>query len=178
MIFPKHKRHHHRHRSRSTSSTATKRVSWSSVEIREYDCTLGDHPLCSDQLPISLDWSHTKGIRKSLNGSSRCPERMSTYVFPRRLTYEDRLRRLYGHDIDVDDDDDDDSSIFSFLQSTDFRFAMPSATEIHRSTRRSLMDEIDYYDEEEGHAHHSPKEVIYCPHILQDDGEEDDKSKD
>ena len=130
--------------------------------------------MCSDQLPISLDWSHTKGIRKSLNGSSRCPERMSTYVFPRRLTYEDRLRRLYGHDIDVDDDDDDDSSIFSFLQSTDFRFAMPSATEIHRSTRRSLMDEIDYYDEEEGHAHHSPKEVIYCPHILQDDGEEDD----
>mmetsp|Transcript_5861 Transcript_5861/g.8437 ORF Transcript_5861/g.8437 Transcript_5861/m.8437 type:complete len:202 (+) Transcript_5861:61-666(+) len=39
-------------------NSSSSSVSFSCVEIREYDLTLGDHPSCSYGPPISLDWKY------------------------------------------------------------------------------------------------------------------------
>jgi hypothetical protein len=42
-------------------------VSFNSVNIREYDRTIGDNPSCSLGIPISLDWSHSGEVTHNLN---------------------------------------------------------------------------------------------------------------
>lgn len=37
-------------------------VSFQSVNVREYDRTIGDNPSCSSGIPISLDWSHSSEV--------------------------------------------------------------------------------------------------------------------
>lgn len=44
----------------TTVSRDSKKVSFSTLEIREYDVTLGDHPFCRDGLPMSLDWNYNE----------------------------------------------------------------------------------------------------------------------
>lgn len=45
----------------------SRNVSFNSVDIREYDRTIGDHPSCSSGPPITLDWSYSKNSAKSLD---------------------------------------------------------------------------------------------------------------
>lgn len=90
-----------------------KRVSWDRIHTREYSLVVGDHPLCQDGLPVSLGWQYDdhscstksmntltvdqskEGMKSSLTdtkrqGKTQLSERRQSYVFPRRLSYEER----------------------------------------------------------------------------------------
>lgn len=58
-----------------------KHVRFSTVEIREYDMIVGDHPCCSAGLPLSLDWKYNPVpiIRqaKDFSGVKRPPRKLS-----------------------------------------------------------------------------------------------------
>lgn len=66
-------------------------VSFSKIEVREYALTVGDHPLCQDGLPLSLDWEHTESTEINICCSR---ERMEKYQMPPRLSYEEKRDRL------------------------------------------------------------------------------------
>lgn len=77
---------------------AKKRVSWDRIHTREYALVVGDHPLCQDGLPVSLDWQHadnTLPVKKIAGPEApKVSERRHSYVFPKRLSYEERRQRL------------------------------------------------------------------------------------
>lgn len=83
-------------RSYSQSSHAKKRVSWDRIHTREFALVVGDHPLCQDGLPVSLDWQHTDNPEPAQMISCQAPlsERRTSYIFPRRLSYDERRKRL------------------------------------------------------------------------------------
>lgn len=73
-------------------STPSKQVSFSTVEVREYCLTVGDHPLCRDGMPITLDWKYneeTTFVNVPYESRNR-----NQGGFPRRLDYNERLARL------------------------------------------------------------------------------------
>ena len=80
---------------RLRSGIPKKRVSWNQIQTREYALVVGDHPLCQDGLPVSLDWKYSDHTADSLTKSPKLSERKQQYVFPRRLSYEERKRRLF-----------------------------------------------------------------------------------
>jgi len=51
----------------STSGNMKRSVSFSAVNVREYDRTIGDNPSCRSGPPLSLDWSYTKATTKNLD---------------------------------------------------------------------------------------------------------------
>ena len=75
-----------------------KRVSWDRIHTREFALVVGDHPLCQDGLPVSLDWQHTDNTQpaKKIAGLEypKVSERKNSYAFPKRLSYEERRERL------------------------------------------------------------------------------------
>lgn len=73
-----------------------KRVSWDCIQTREFALVVGDHPFCQDGLPVSLDWQHADDTRPILRIACQqsLSERKQSYVFPRRLSYEERRQRL------------------------------------------------------------------------------------
>jgi hypothetical protein len=74
-----------------------KRVSWACIHTREYALVVGDHPMCQDGLPVSLGWQYNDGNSKTLltqQQQVQVRERLQSYVFPRRLSYEERRNRL------------------------------------------------------------------------------------
>jgi hypothetical protein len=108
----------------STHNRIGRRVSFSTIETREYNITVGDHPLCRDGLPLQLDWDHSEevviNIKDALllqagdeddNGTttsdasigstttrssstSILAQREDKYHMPRRLSYEEKRERL------------------------------------------------------------------------------------
>lgn len=75
-----------------------KRVTFGNICIREYACIMGDHPLCTDACPISLDWNyytHELPILISSFPAQNLSHTKSRYHpgFVRRLTYEERYCR-------------------------------------------------------------------------------------
>jgi hypothetical protein len=58
-----------------------KHVRFSTVEIREYDMIVGDHPCCSAGLPLSLDWKYNPvpiiQQAKDFSGTKRPPQKLS-----------------------------------------------------------------------------------------------------
>jgi hypothetical protein len=79
-----------------------RRVQFSSVQIREYSCTIGDHPR-TDMYPLSLDWAHTptKTIpfdqyEQQQAASSPAPANENKVMLRKRLrlTIMDRVSRL------------------------------------------------------------------------------------
>jgi hypothetical protein len=71
-----------------------KRVSWDSIQTREYALVVGDHPFCQDGLPVSLDWQFSDTLARSFQQPENVSERGKSYVFPRRLSYEERIIKL------------------------------------------------------------------------------------
>jgi hypothetical protein len=69
-------------------------VSFKSVEVREYSITVGDHPLCYDGLPLTLDWEHSDTVEIRDVSTSR--ERRGNYRAPRRLSFDERRDRLFS----------------------------------------------------------------------------------
>jgi hypothetical protein len=84
--------------SMNSRQQAKKRVSWAGIHTREYALVVGDHPMCQDGLPVSLGWQYSDGISNILltQQQQEVPlrERQQSYVFPRRLSYEERRNRL------------------------------------------------------------------------------------
>jgi hypothetical protein len=100
----------------STTTKGIKRVSWDRIYTREFTLVVGDHPMCQDSLPVSLGWQYndsscsTRNMspipdNQIKNGKERSSstrqqqqiqlsERRQSYVFPRRLSYEERRERL------------------------------------------------------------------------------------
>ncbi|KAL3941213.1 MAG: hypothetical protein SGBAC_004388 [Bacillariaceae sp.] len=70
-----------------------KRVQWDRVHKREFSLIVGDHPLCHDGLPVSFGWQYSDCCPDSLVDAS---ERKQSYVFPRRLSYDERRQRLFS----------------------------------------------------------------------------------
>jgi hypothetical protein len=75
-----------------TGSNKMTRVSWDKIDTREFALVVGDHPLCNDGLPVSLGWKYSDCCPNSLAEAS---EREQSYVFPRRLSYDERRQRLF-----------------------------------------------------------------------------------
>lgn len=73
-----------------------KRVSWDRIHTREFDLVVGDHPMCQDGLPVSLGWQYNDHSFEHLQTQDllTISERRQSYVFPRRLSYEERRERL------------------------------------------------------------------------------------
>mmetsp|Transcript_825 Transcript_825/g.2068 ORF Transcript_825/g.2068 Transcript_825/m.2068 type:complete len:298 (+) Transcript_825:211-1104(+) len=101
-----------------------KRVSWDRIHTREFVLVVGDHPMCQDGLPVSLGWQYNdySCSTKSMNPvpaitahnvkqdgrnapspirqqeqhapQTELSERRQSYIFPRRLSYEERRERL------------------------------------------------------------------------------------
>lgn len=84
--------------SMNSRQQAKKRVSWAGIHTREYALVVGDHPMCQDGLPVSLGWQYNDGNSRSLltqqQEEVQIRERQQSYVFPRRLSYEERRNRL------------------------------------------------------------------------------------
>jgi hypothetical protein len=82
-------------RKSSSSSSLSKRVSFSTVEVREYSLTVGEHPFCKDGLAISLDWHYNQksiflDVCRLDQGRNVQPLTKSI----KRLNFEERLQRL------------------------------------------------------------------------------------
>ena len=84
----------------NTKIKKKKRVQWSHIlqHVREYSLCVGDHPMCSDKLPLQLDWQyHEDAPCPSLvnnNAITMIPTRTAAYIFPRRLSYHEKTQRL------------------------------------------------------------------------------------
>lgn len=61
------------------------------VTVREFSLTVGDHPLCEDTLPLSLDWYHAEDYTRHIDLSRN---RGIYYEFPPRLSFSERRQRL------------------------------------------------------------------------------------
>mmetsp|Transcript_60813 Transcript_60813/g.170443 ORF Transcript_60813/g.170443 Transcript_60813/m.170443 type:complete len:208 (+) Transcript_60813:88-711(+) len=75
-----------------------KSVSWDRIHTREFALVVGDHPLCQDGLPVSLDWQHvdlSEPAPKIAGQEAPVSERKQSYTFPKRLSYQERRQRLY-----------------------------------------------------------------------------------
>jgi hypothetical protein len=78
---------------RRQSLPAVRRVSFTSLEIREYAVVPGDHPLCSSGCPIALGWTYTTKasseplISLEAYEAKRCPRRFGDRL---RLSVEER----------------------------------------------------------------------------------------
>jgi len=100
-------RRRHRHRT-------CRVVRFSTVEVREYDMLLGDHPFCEDGLALTLDWTYHPEIKLySLQDNNdnddddddnderqvttRGVQRTNVRCCCRRLTYMERKLRLSQH---------------------------------------------------------------------------------
>lgn len=98
-----------------------KRVSWDRIHTREFALVVGDHPMCQDSLPVSLGWQYDDhscspkdmnqivriqqkgmgeqsmthpGQQQQQRPTTMISERLQSYVFPRRLSYQERKERL------------------------------------------------------------------------------------
>jgi hypothetical protein len=76
-------------RIRALKAFSCRRVSFTSLEIREYAVVPGDHPLCSSGCPIALGWTWTDASEHSVDQyeAKRCPRRFGDRL---RLSVEER----------------------------------------------------------------------------------------
>jgi len=63
------------------------------VQVRLYALTIGDHPCCSDGLPITLDWNFNPEFFYWDIETSR--ERSQRFQMPRRMDYDEKRARLF-----------------------------------------------------------------------------------
>ena len=73
--------------------TETARVRFGQVQIREYPATIGDHPLCIDGFPLSLDWSFSDESEYDIE-TYECKRFLLRRNVPRRLDLDQRKDRV------------------------------------------------------------------------------------
>ena len=61
------------------------------VEVTEYSLSVGDHPICTDGLPLSLGWAHAEPTWRHIDSSKY---RGYRYEGAPRLSLQQRRRRL------------------------------------------------------------------------------------
>lgn len=151
-----------------------KRVSWKGIFIREYNTTKGDHPMCSDNLPVSLDWSHSDDVFKTIDESR---ERNSKYVFPRRLTYEDRRKRVFGEEEEEEEELEERDGVI--MNSVVDYWDQSAAFAGNEAQQNSLMDFDDLIQQESAELD-AEAQVFYCRHVrdFYEDDEDDDEEED
>jgi len=85
----------------SCSSNKMRRnsVSFHSVDVREYDRTVGDHPSCRSGPPLSLDWSYSKKYEKKLDEFEleRSNERDKSNFYMNKYKRRNLLSHQWGH---------------------------------------------------------------------------------
>lgn len=85
------------------ASTGMKRVSsnvsFQTVNVREYDRTLGDNPSCMSGPPISLDWSYSKTTALPIDEyeTNRTPRRNSQPLRMNKFKREKMLKSKLGY---------------------------------------------------------------------------------
>mmetsp|Transcript_26701 Transcript_26701/g.50396 ORF Transcript_26701/g.50396 Transcript_26701/m.50396 type:complete len:247 (+) Transcript_26701:222-962(+) len=78
----------------SNKDANTKRgVRFSTVEIREYACTIADHPCVRDSCPISLDWRYARRHKRDIDSFENSRFLMRG-TYPRKLSMDERRRRI------------------------------------------------------------------------------------
>ena len=80
--------------STSSPTSSSKRVSFSTVEVREYSLTIGEHPSCKDGLPITLDWHYNEEstVLDVVRLNQTQGQHSSNFI--KKLNYQERLHRL------------------------------------------------------------------------------------
>jgi hypothetical protein len=71
-------------------SLNVRKVGFASVEVRDYNVTIGDHPCCTQGCPLSLDWEYQQRPLLSVEAfeSTRATERRHRHCL--RTSWEER----------------------------------------------------------------------------------------
>jgi len=81
--------------SKTILGRTAKKVTFTTLQVREYNVTIGIHPICVDGLPLSLDWDYTDQKIISLEQEDHNSSSLATPKrVPRRLDYEARKEYL------------------------------------------------------------------------------------
>jgi len=82
-----------KHGNGATSPSVDRNVSFSSIQVREYGMTLGDHPVSKSGPPVSLDWNYEREDVVDLDTyeKARQPRRHRRKL---KLSYKDREKIL------------------------------------------------------------------------------------
>jgi hypothetical protein len=162
-----------RRSSRIASPPATvckKRVRFSTVNVREYALTLGDHPQ-ADAYPVSLDWQHSDDVIVSVDAyrqvSPNSPGKLHMTRQERRqrlalimgvaaieLTIQEEKRQSRERELELlscpfgmeDDDDDDDDEDYDYCQDND-KFIDSYETDDYADEIDSCCSEISDSDD-------------------------------
>jgi len=118
--------------------------------------------MCSDNLPLSLDWSHSDDLKVRPIESSR--ERKANYKFPKRLSYEDRARRIFGNDLGIAMD----------ASSSDPAIHNADVLQASQGVQESMMD-LDEALEHDNIEVDASEGVIYCRHAHDEKDDEDEE---
>ena len=78
-----------------------RRVSFTSLEIREYPVIPGDHPLCSSGCPIELGWDYNRSSEHSLDDYELIRNPRRRHRDQLRLSVEERESLLSANDCPV-----------------------------------------------------------------------------
>lgn len=80
-----------------TSKSKVKNVAFDTVSVRVYDQCLGDHPCCSDGLPLSLDWTYRQNPSVDIDTyetTKQEQKQISYFKKSARLTCQERKKIL------------------------------------------------------------------------------------
>jgi hypothetical protein len=116
--------------------------------------------MCSDGMPIQLDWSHNGEKVKDIECSR---ERTSRYVFPRRLSLEDRRQRLQASETEE--------------RGWPYYWKQPASLRKSEAEQQSLFD-IDSALTTDDVEDEAAENVIYCRHLKGEEQEDDEESLD
>lgn len=84
----------HRRLERTNSNVST--VSFQSVDVREYQQTLGDNPSCTYGPPVSLDWSYTEASSMNLEDYEKVQQNSRRRPHQWRMSKRCRENMLKG----------------------------------------------------------------------------------
>ena len=87
--------------SSSDSIERKSKIRFSTIEIREFNRTLGDNPACRDGPPISLDWDYIVKDSVSIDEyeSKRLPRRSHHNLFLSMYTRRNIMLKHFGYTI-------------------------------------------------------------------------------
>lgn len=87
----------------STDSIGLKsRIKFSTIEVREFNRTLGDNPACTDGPPIALDWDFIDKKSMSIDEyeANRLPRKAHRHLLLSMHTRRNIMSRQYGYTVE------------------------------------------------------------------------------